>query len=112
MKSEQKIIIFDTTLRDGEQSPGCSMNLEENLKIFEILEHLNVDIVEAGFAIASVVFAGSLTVGVVSMASFNPAVSISLVAVGKLKLTEIILLHIGPQTLGAISATYIYKYLE
>jgi len=65
-----------------------------------------------GFAIASVVFAGSLTVGVVSMASFNPAVSISLVAVGKLKLTEIILLHIGPQTLGAISATYIYKYLE
>ena len=54
MKSEQKIKIFDTTLRDGEQSPGCSMNLDEKLKIFEILEHLNVDIVEAGFAIASI----------------------------------------------------------
>ena len=48
-----KIKIFDTTLRDGEQSPGCSMNLEEKLKVFETLESLNVDIVEAGFAIAS-----------------------------------------------------------
>ncbi|MAI02296.1 MAG: 2-isopropylmalate synthase [Rickettsiales bacterium] len=51
--SDNKIKIFDTTLRDGEQSPGCSMNLEEKLKIFEILEDLNVDIVEAGFARAS-----------------------------------------------------------
>ena len=50
---DNKIKIFDTTLRDGEQSPGCSMNLEEKLKIFEVLEQLNVDIVEAGFAIAS-----------------------------------------------------------
>ena len=41
MKSEQKIKIFDTTLRDGEQSPGCSMNLDEKLKIFEILEHIS-----------------------------------------------------------------------
>ncbi len=48
-----KIKIFDTTLRDGEQSPGCSMNLEEKLKVFETLQSLNVDIVEAGFAIAS-----------------------------------------------------------
>ena len=46
-------MIFDTTLRDGEQSPGCSMNLAEKLKIFEVLQSLNVDIVEAGFAIAS-----------------------------------------------------------
>ena len=51
--SDNKIKIFDTTLRDGEQSPGCSMNLEEKLKIFEILEDLNVDVVEAGFARAS-----------------------------------------------------------
>ena len=48
-----KIKIFDTTLRDGEQSPGCSMNLEEKLKVFETLQYLNVDVVEAGFAIAS-----------------------------------------------------------
>ncbi|MAJ23996.1 MAG: 2-isopropylmalate synthase [Rickettsiales bacterium] len=51
--TNDKIKIFDTTLRDGEQSPGCSMNLEEKLKVFEALEYLNVDIVEAGFAIAS-----------------------------------------------------------
>jgi len=51
-KSE-KVLIFDTTLRDGEQSPGCSMNLEEKLRIAETLQSLGVDIVEAGFAIAS-----------------------------------------------------------
>ena len=48
-----KVYIFDTTLRDGEQSPGCSMNLEEKLKMARQLERLNVDIVEAGFPIAS-----------------------------------------------------------
>ena len=53
MLKNNKILIFDTTLRDGEQSPGCSMNLSEKLKIFEALQLLNVDIVEAGFAIAS-----------------------------------------------------------
>ncbi|MDC3024423.1 2-isopropylmalate synthase, partial [Alphaproteobacteria bacterium] len=53
MLKNDKILIFDTTLRDGEQSPGCSMNLSEKLKIFEVLQSLNVDIVEAGFAIAS-----------------------------------------------------------
>jgi 2-isopropylmalate synthase len=47
------ILIFDTTLRDGEQSPGCSMNLEEKLKVAAQLEALGVDIIEAGFAIAS-----------------------------------------------------------
>jgi 2-isopropylmalate synthase len=47
------ILIFDTTLRDGEQSPGCSMNLEEKLQVAEQLEALGVDILEAGFAIAS-----------------------------------------------------------
>jgi len=48
-----KIKIFDTTLRDGEQSPGCSMNLHEKLEVAMQLERLNVDIIEAGFAIAS-----------------------------------------------------------
>ena len=47
------IRIFDTTLRDGEQSPGCSMNLEEKLKVAAQLEALGVDVIEAGFAIAS-----------------------------------------------------------
>jgi len=47
------ILIFDTTLRDGEQSPGCSMNLEEKLKVAAQLEAMGVDIIEAGFAIAS-----------------------------------------------------------
>ena len=53
MLKNKKILIFDTTLRDGEQSPGCSMNLHEKLKIFEALQSLKVDIVEAGFAFAS-----------------------------------------------------------
>ena len=47
------IKIFDTTLRDGEQSPGCSMNLQEKLEVAHQLEKLNVDVIEAGFAIAS-----------------------------------------------------------
>ena len=51
--SADKVLIFDTTLRDGEQSPGCSMNLEEKLRIAEVLQALGVDIIEAGFAIAS-----------------------------------------------------------
>ncbi|HEY5556384.1 2-isopropylmalate synthase [Acetobacterium sp.] len=47
------IQIFDTTLRDGEQSPGCSMNLKEKLEMAKQLERLKVDVIEAGFAIAS-----------------------------------------------------------
>ncbi len=48
-----KVYIFDTTLRDGEQSPGCSMNLEEKLKMARQLDRLKVDVIEAGFPIAS-----------------------------------------------------------
>ena len=51
--SSQLIRIFDTTLRDGEQSPGCSMNLEEKLQLARQFERLGVDIIEAGFPIAS-----------------------------------------------------------
>jgi 2-isopropylmalate synthase len=47
------IRIFDTTLRDGEQSPGCSMNLQEKLALARQLERLGVDVIEAGFPIAS-----------------------------------------------------------
>ena len=50
---ERQIKIFDTTLRDGEQSPGCSMNLQEKLQVARQLEALKVDVIEAGFAIAS-----------------------------------------------------------
>jgi len=49
----ETVKIFDTTLRDGEQAPGCSMNLDEKLKIAKALESLNVDVIEAGFAAAS-----------------------------------------------------------
>ena len=51
--NENKIIIFDTTLRDGEQSPGASMNTEEKIRIARQLERLNVDVMEVGFAAAS-----------------------------------------------------------
>ncbi|MBY0571577.1 MAG: 2-isopropylmalate synthase, partial [Burkholderiaceae bacterium] len=48
-----KLIIFDTTLRDGEQSPGASMTKDEKLRIAKQLERLKVDVIEAGFAAAS-----------------------------------------------------------
>ena len=51
--SEERLIIFDTTLRDGEQSPGFSMTLEEKLRVAEALNALGVDVIEAGFAMAS-----------------------------------------------------------
>jgi 2-isopropylmalate synthase len=49
----QRVRIFDTTLRDGEQSPGCSMNLKEKVELARKLQSLGVDIIEAGFPIAS-----------------------------------------------------------
>ena len=49
----RRVKIFDTTLRDGEQSPGCSMNLPEKVEMARQLEKLGVDVIEAGFAIAS-----------------------------------------------------------
>jgi 2-isopropylmalate synthase len=49
----EKLIIFDTTLRDGEQSPGASMTKDEKVRIAKILEKMRVDVIEAGFAIAS-----------------------------------------------------------
>ncbi len=48
-----RVLIFDTTLRDGEQSPGATLNLAEKLEIARQLARLGVDIIEAGFAIAS-----------------------------------------------------------
>ena len=51
--TEDRVIIFDTTLRDGEQAPGATMNLEEKLLIAKLLEQMNVDVIEAGFAAAS-----------------------------------------------------------
>jgi 2-isopropylmalate synthase len=48
-----RVLIFDTTLRDGEQSPGFSMNVGEKLRIAEQLRKLRVDVIEAGFPIAS-----------------------------------------------------------
>jgi len=53
MEQPKTIRIFDTTLRDGEQSPGASMNIDEKLRIARQLQKLNVDIIEAGFPIAS-----------------------------------------------------------
>ena len=52
-RDKNHVVIFDTTMRDGEQAPGCSMNLEEKLKIAAVLEEMGVDVIEAGFPIAS-----------------------------------------------------------
>lgn len=53
MNDNQRLIIFDTTLRDGEQSPGASMTRDEKLRIAQALERLRVDVIEAGFPAAS-----------------------------------------------------------
>jgi len=52
-KKAKKIIIFDTTLRDGEQSPGASMSFEHKVKMALALERLGVDVIEAGFPVSS-----------------------------------------------------------
>src|ERR1700761_1703763 len=51
--NQDRVLFFDTTLRDGEQSPGCSMTQHEKLMMAHSLEDLGVDILEAGFAISS-----------------------------------------------------------
>src|SRR6202035_5667428 len=53
MAEQVRITVFDTTLRDGEQSPGCSMNHQEKLRVANQLDRLGVDVIEAGFPIAS-----------------------------------------------------------
>ena len=53
MSDKNKVFIFDTTMRDGEQSPGASMSLEEKIQISRIFDELGIDIIEAGFPIAS-----------------------------------------------------------
>jgi 2-isopropylmalate synthase len=53
METQERVIIFDTTLRDGEQAPGCSMTVEEKVLVAQQLERLKVDVIEAGFPIAS-----------------------------------------------------------
>ena len=50
---QDRVLIFDTTLRDGEQSPGATMTHDEKLEIAELLDEMGVDIIEAGFPIAS-----------------------------------------------------------
>src|SRR6476660_1231927 len=50
---KDRVVIFDTTLRDGEQSPGATMTHEEKLEVAELLDSMGVDIIEAGFPIAS-----------------------------------------------------------
>jgi len=52
-RANERVVIFDTTLRDGEQAPGCSMTLREKLRVANALSELQVDVIEAGFAAAS-----------------------------------------------------------
>ncbi|MFV0296308.1 MAG: 2-isopropylmalate synthase, partial [Hyphomicrobiaceae bacterium] len=50
---KDRVLIFDTTLRDGEQSPGAAMTLEDKLRVAAVLDEMGVDIIEAGFPISS-----------------------------------------------------------
>ena len=49
MSDKDKVIIFDTTMRDGEQSPGASMSVEEKIQISRVFDEMGIDIIEAGF---------------------------------------------------------------
>ena len=53
MSKKEKLYIFDTTMRDGEQSPGASMSVEEKIEISRVLDEMGIDIIEAGFPIVS-----------------------------------------------------------
>lgn len=53
MSQQDRLVIFDTTMRDGEQSPGASMTKDEKVRIGKALERMRVDVIEAGFAAAS-----------------------------------------------------------
>ena len=53
MSGADRVIVFDTTLRDGEQAPGASMNLQQKLQVARALAQLGVDVMEAGFPVAS-----------------------------------------------------------
>ncbi len=75
--SEDRVKIFDTTLRDGEQSPGCSMNTAEKITMARQLEELGVDIIEAGFPIAS---AGDFEAVRQVAATAGPSVTIAALA--------------------------------
>src|SRR6516164_7979525 len=52
-RNSERVLIFDTTLRDGEQSPGASMTLDEKLEVADMLDAMGVDIIEAGFPVTS-----------------------------------------------------------
>ena len=52
-REQDRVLIFDTTLRDGEQCPGATMTHEEKLEVAELLDSMGVDVIEAGFPIAS-----------------------------------------------------------
>lgn len=77
MMDKNKIIVFDTTLRDGEQSPGCSMNTEEKIKVALQLEKLGVDVIEAEFPALS---PNPLIVTSICLAPFNTAAKVFAVA--------------------------------
>ena len=51
--TNEKVYIFDTTMRDGEQSPGASMSVEEKVQISRVFDEMGIDIIEAGFPISS-----------------------------------------------------------
>ena len=53
MRDKDRVLLFDTTMRDGEQSPGASMSLEEKIQISRVFDEMEIDIIEAGFPIAS-----------------------------------------------------------
>ena len=81
--TSSRVTVFDTTLRDGEQAPGCSMNVDEKLSLARQLDKLGVDVIEAGFPIAS---EGDFQARQCSAARFHGAIA-GWLAQGKMKTT-------------------------
>ena len=70
---KDKIVIFDTTLRDGEQAPGASLNMTEKIEIAKQLNRLNVDVIEAGFPVSKGVNPGSKVTEAIPKGKTKPA---------------------------------------
>ena len=91
MSEKNRIIIFDTTMRDGEQSPGASMSLEEKLQISRVFDELGVDVIEAGFPIGPVGVAvgyGSDAAGAFYAGGESGLVNVSFSGEKDIKITE------------------------
>ena len=100
MPDKDKVFIFDTTMRDGEQSPGASMSVEEKIQISRVFDEMGIDIIEAGFPISS---PGDCSPSLIVVSNIN---TLSLSAILKILVGEIYNLTFRLQNKIAILAQF------